>query len=111
MSRSMSRPEASPTRSRTGPGSGGLRQSMAWLHTWSGLLVGWVLFFMFVTGTFGYVNAEVDRWMKPELPMPAPPPPAAELLPAAEARLRAVAPDAESWAIHFPGSARGSDQL
>ena len=25
----------------------GFRQSMAWLHTWSGLLVGWVLFLVF----------------------------------------------------------------
>jgi uncharacterized iron-regulated membrane protein len=106
----MNFPDSAAAGARTGPGSSGLRQSMAWLHTWAGLLVGWVLFFMFVTGTFGYVNAEVDRWMKPELPQPAPPPPAAELLPAAEARLRAVAPDAESWAIYFPGT-RGSDQL
>ena len=29
------------------------RQSMAWLHTWAGLVVGWVLFFMFLTGTVG----------------------------------------------------------
>ncbi len=27
------------------------RQSMAWLHAWSGLVVGWVLFAVFVTGT------------------------------------------------------------
>ena len=29
------------------------RQSMAWLHTWTGLVVGWVLFFVFVTGSTG----------------------------------------------------------
>ena len=29
----------------------GLRQSMAWLHTWTGLLLGWLLFAMFATGT------------------------------------------------------------
>ena len=69
----MKLPDSSSPRTRTGPGSGGLRQSMAWLHTWSGLLIGWVLFFMFVTGTFGYVNAKVDRWMRPELPLPAAP--------------------------------------
>ena len=28
----------------------GFRQSMAWLHTWSGLLVGWVLFLVFAMG-------------------------------------------------------------
>ena len=31
----------------------GFRQVAAWLHTWSGLTVGWVLFFVFVTGTAG----------------------------------------------------------
>lgn len=25
------------------------RQSMAWLHAWVGLLIGWVLYFMFIT--------------------------------------------------------------
>ncbi|WP_227649913.1 PepSY domain-containing protein, partial [Klebsiella pneumoniae] len=27
---------------------------MAWLHAWSGLVVGWVLFAVFVTGTASY---------------------------------------------------------
>lgn len=46
------------------------RQSMAWLHTWTGLVVGWVLFFVFVTGTAGYVTDEISRWMAPEKPLP-----------------------------------------
>ncbi|MGV7029755.1 PepSY-associated TM helix domain-containing protein [Methylobacterium symbioticum] len=45
----------------------GFRQSMAWLHTWSGLVVGWVLFAVFVTGTASYYRAEITRWMQPEL--------------------------------------------
>jgi len=45
------------------------RQSMAWLHTWVGLLLGWVLYFMFVTGTAGYLDTEIDRWMMPEAPV------------------------------------------
>ena len=44
------------------------RQSMAWLHTWSGLLLCWLLFFIFVTGSLGYFDNAIDRWMKPELP-------------------------------------------
>lgn len=47
---------------------------MAWLHTWSGLVVGWVLFFVFVTGTAGYFNSEITRWMQPELPLHQPGP-------------------------------------
>ncbi|MFV0278307.1 MAG: PepSY domain-containing protein, partial [Parahaliea sp.] len=46
----------------------GFRQSMAWLHTWSGLVVGWVLFFVFATGTAGYFTYEITRWMEPERP-------------------------------------------
>ncbi len=47
----------------------GFRQSMAWLHTWTGLVVGWVLFFVFLTGTAGYVQIELTRWMQPEQPL------------------------------------------
>lgn len=44
----------------------GFRQSMAWLHTWTGLLVSWLLYFIFVTGTLSYFDTEIDQWMKPE---------------------------------------------
>lgn len=46
---------------------GGLRLSMAWLHTWSGLLVGWILFLVFAGGTASYFRDEITLWMKPEL--------------------------------------------
>lgn len=39
------------------------RQCMAWLHTWTGLVMGWVLLFVFITGTAGYVRPELNRWM------------------------------------------------
>ena len=45
----------------------GFRQSMAWLHTWSGLLVGWVLFLVFAAGTAAYWRPEITFWMKPEM--------------------------------------------
>ena len=45
----------------------GFRQSMAWLHTWSGLLVGWVLFLVFAGGTASYFKDEISFWMRPEL--------------------------------------------
>ncbi len=44
------------------------RQSMKWFHTWVGLVVGWILFFMFLTGTLGYFYQEISRWMEPERP-------------------------------------------
>lgn len=46
---------------------GGLRLSMAWLHTWAGLLVGWILFMVFAAGTASYFRDEITLWMKPEL--------------------------------------------
>ncbi|HZY18993.1 MAG TPA: PepSY-associated TM helix domain-containing protein [Ramlibacter sp.] len=46
----------------------GLRQRMADLHTWAGLLLGWVLYAMFLTGTVSYFKDELSQWMRPELP-------------------------------------------
>ncbi len=45
----------------------GFRQSMAWLHTWSGLLAGWILFAVFLTGTASYFRPEITAWMRPEI--------------------------------------------
>lgn len=43
------------------------RQEMRWLHTWSGLIVGWLLFAIFVTGTSSYYKNEITLWMQPEV--------------------------------------------
>ncbi len=45
----------------------GFRQSMAWLHTWAGLLLGWLLYAIFVTGTSAFFQEETTRWMTPEI--------------------------------------------
>ncbi len=45
----------------------GFRSKMTWLHTWSGLIVGWLLFAIFVTGTSAYYRNEITLWMQPEL--------------------------------------------
>ncbi|WP_339828392.1 PepSY-associated TM helix domain-containing protein [uncultured Arenimonas sp.] len=44
-----------------------LSRSMAWLHTWSGLVVGWLLFVIFVGGTIACFDKELDNWMQPWL--------------------------------------------
>lgn len=82
----------------------GFRQSMAWLHTWTGLVVGWVLFFVFVTGTAGYVDDEITRWMEPERPLQVPVEgvPRPELIERALTRLEQVASNAKSWTITLP---------
>jgi len=82
----------------------GFRQCMAWLHTWSGLVVGWVLFFVFVTGTAGYFAYEIDRWMRPELPLVSSSAIAPhDALAKGQAYLERHAAGAESWTISLPG--------
>lgn len=78
------------------------RQSMAWLHTWMGLLCGWLLYFMFVTGTAGYLDTEIDRWMRPELPAAEYPLAARAVLPGAQAFLETHAAGARRWTINIP---------
>src|SRR3954465_11672759 len=82
----------------------GFRQSMAWLHTCSGLGGGWVLFAVFVTGTASYYKPEISRWMQPELRQ------SGDLGPEATARaaeraivyLQQHAQEARSWFITLP---------
>ena len=44
-----------------------LTQSMSELHTWAGLVLGWVLFAIFLTGTLAVFDKELNWWMQPEL--------------------------------------------
>ncbi|MGG4605087.1 PepSY-associated TM helix domain-containing protein [Paenalcaligenes sp. Me131] len=80
-----------------------LRQCSAWLHTWTGLITGWVLFFVFVTGTAGYVDDEITRWMQPERPLSSKVDRDDQrMLSMALERLQVVAPDAKSWTVTLP---------
>ena len=38
----------------------GFAQAMAWLHTWGGLLMGWLLFVVCVSGTISCFDGELD---------------------------------------------------
>lgn len=49
------------------------RLSMAWLHTWAGVVIGSVLFAMFWMGTLSVFDREIDRWMMPATRLSAPP--------------------------------------
>lgn len=84
------------------------RQCMAWLHTWVGLVVGWILFFVFVTGTAGYVDDEITRWMEPERPLPMQvlPEQSSQMLNQALTQLQAHAPaESKAWTITLPHQA------
>ena len=77
----------------------GFRQSMAWLHTWSGLVVGWLLFAIFLTGTVSYFRPEISLWMRPELQQAVPGARATEVV---IAEMQRRAPTAPSWIILMP---------
>ena len=78
-----------------------LRQAMAWLHTWSGLLAGWLLFVIFVGGTIACFDRELDDWARPSLHDLSGPQPTR--FDAAFARVREHAPDAHVWWAHVSG--------
>lgn len=83
-----------------------LRQSMAWLHTWAGLVPGWVLYVIFVFGTAAFFQHEIDAWMRPELPSETRVSPRA--FASADALLRTRAAGAESWSVSLPAARGGS---
>ena len=83
--------------------SQGFRQSQSFLHTWSGMLLGWVLFLVFVTGTVAFFREGMNRYMRPELPRVEQPITALE---GAQRFLEGKAPDAKSWFITM-ANARG----
>ncbi|MEZ0470413.1 PepSY-associated TM helix domain-containing protein [Luteimonas salinilitoris] len=76
-----------------------LSQSMAWLHTWAGLVTGWLLFVIFVGGTIACFDAELDRWMRPGIPAAAPAEPAMD---AVAASMLESDPDAHAWFLYLP---------
>ena len=79
----------------------GFRQAMSWLHTWAGLILGWLLFAIFLTGTLSFFRSEFNLWMRPEM----------HGLPAADAQvaqksldaLVRQSPEVTQWIMHLPG--------
>lgn len=84
-----------------------LRQTQAILHTWSGLLVGWALYTIFLAGTVSFWRDEISRWTRPML---GPDIDRALVLDRAQAFLDRKAPHAKSWTIELPGE-RGAGTL
>lgn len=84
---------------------------MAWLHTWAGLLLGWVLFFIFFTGTLSYLRFEIDAWMMPEKPAVAADVPQARAVRQAVDYLSAHAANTDEWLIFLPHRSTGGDTL
>jgi uncharacterized iron-regulated membrane protein len=80
----------------------GFRQAMAWLHTWAGLIFGWLLFAIFLTGTLAYFKDETTHWMQPEIPARSVS--AETSLVLAQDYLQQQAPGASRWIIELPNA-------
>jgi len=43
------------------------RQIQALLHSWFGIIVLWIIFFIFLTGSIAYFRTEINVWAQPEV--------------------------------------------
>ncbi|MCQ4289352.1 PepSY domain-containing protein [Pseudomonas stutzeri] len=77
----------------------GFRQANAWLHTWVGLLLGWLLYAIFLTGTLSFFQDEISFWMQPEQHASmAQPDTAVRVI----EQMQTLAPNAAVWNINLP---------
>ncbi|CAM3723472.1 PepSY-associated TM helix domain-containing protein [Bordetella tumulicola] len=81
---------------------GSLRQSMAWLHNWAGLLFGWLLYAVFMTGALSVVAAEITHWMTPEFLSVRPADRTHTLHIAQDWLEKHAPPTAQSWQVELP---------
>lgn len=101
----------------------GYRLLMSDVHTWFGLLLGWLLFTIFLMGTVSYFNNELTAWMQPEIPAVSQHPslsPLAQNSPNIEqtpepfgvaiAHLQATQENAKNWFITKGPPSTSSDQ-
>ncbi|AVT80705.1 PepSY-associated TM helix domain-containing protein [Rhodopseudomonas palustris] len=75
---------------------------MSDLHTWTGLLLGWVLYAMFLTGTVSFFKEELSQWMRPELPRVMQALDPAVVAQRVADEIGRIAPSATQWSIKLP---------
>lgn len=77
---------------------------MSDLHIWTGLLAGWLLYAIFLTGSASYFRAEISSWARPGLPAVSQA--TDDLAQTAQRLVDAMAaehaPTAERWGIFLP---------
>lgn len=78
---------------------GGLRASTSWLHTWTGLVCGWLVFAIFATGTASVFRHEIEAWSRPALSAQVDP---AAALQRAYDHVLTIAPDATTFSAAAP---------
>ncbi|WP_374663603.1 PepSY-associated TM helix domain-containing protein [Acinetobacter sp.] len=89
----------------------GPRQSMSWLHTWTSLILGWLLYAIFVTGTLSFFQHEITLWMKPELHQSVPHSSQMQQTQVALNYLQRHHPEAASWTIQLPNARQNTTQI
>jgi uncharacterized iron-regulated membrane protein len=73
------------------------RLSMAWLHTWFGLVLGFVLIVVFFFGSLSVFDREIDRWANPETRFAPQPMPSFDAI--LEPAMRALKPNPDDRAL------------
>ncbi len=81
---------------------------MSDLHSWVGLLLGWILYAMFLTGTVSYFKDELSQWMRPELPHQTQLPDQAITAQRIADELNAIAPGSPQWSMRLPDARNNS---
>jgi uncharacterized iron-regulated membrane protein len=74
---------------------------MSVLHTWTGVVLGSVLFAMFWMGTLSVFDREIDRWMMPGTRR-GPPPALLSLDETVKKAARRLAPEGAEWSVALP---------
>ncbi|WP_180177720.1 PepSY domain-containing protein [Acinetobacter sp. YH01005] len=82
----------------------GPRQSMSWLHTWASLILGWLLYAIFLTGTLSFFKNEINVWMTPELHQSVPASSQVQQTEVALNYLQQNHPNAGAWNILLPNT-------
>lgn len=72
---------------------------MRWLHTWTGVTAGWIIFLIFFNGSAAYFRKEITVWMQPEVAAKID---LAASVAGAVTYLKTRAPDAANWTITVP---------
>lgn len=82
----------------------GPRQSMSWLHTWASLILGWLLYAIFLTGTLSFFKNEITVWMTPEVHQSVPASSQIQQTQVALNYLQQNHPNAGAWNILLPNT-------
>ncbi|BBU63747.1 iron uptake protein (plasmid) [Methylosinus sp. C49] len=90
---------------------GSFFRSMLWLHGWAGLLAGWLLYAIFLTGSATYYRSEISHWMRPELGFSIDAGDDARIADGALRRLRTIGADAERWRVTLPNAREPATEI